>query len=139
MVRVERVRGAPDACGYQIRLGRSPIDAIRSGTSIAAALPGTADRVDDIERGRFADLPALGTHPLVDIEVRRAPPTVVEGDSPVAPLDGAGLATGRSAGHRAPTVPPSTTKAEPTAMRHWPRAWRRPRNMADMVFSSITR
>jgi imidazolonepropionase-like amidohydrolase len=65
--------------GYQVRLGQSPVDAIRSATTEAAALLGWDDRVGAIQAGRFADLVVVGADPLVDIDVLRAPLAVVKG------------------------------------------------------------
>ena len=65
--------------GYQVRLGQTPADAIRSATLTAAELMGWEDRVGSITAGRFADLVAVERDPLVDVEVLRRPSTVVKG------------------------------------------------------------
>jgi imidazolonepropionase-like amidohydrolase len=70
--------------GYQVRLGQSPLDAIRSATIVAAELMGWEDRVGSLRVGRFADLVAFDADPLMDIEVLRRPRTVVKGGVPVA-------------------------------------------------------
>jgi imidazolonepropionase-like amidohydrolase len=71
--------------GYQVRLGQTPLDAIRSATIAAAELMGWEDRVGSVQPGRFADLVALGADPLDDIELLRSPVAVVKGGSLVAP------------------------------------------------------
>ena len=65
--------------GYQVRLGQTPLDALRSATTWAAALLGWSGRVGAVAPGRFADLVALPADPLVDIEVLRRPAAVVKG------------------------------------------------------------
>ena len=65
--------------GYQVRLGQSPLEAVRSATIVAAELLGWDDRVGSVRPGRFADLVAFGADPLVDIEALRTPSTVVKG------------------------------------------------------------
>ncbi len=69
--------------GYQVRLGQSPLDAVRSATIVAAELMGWEDQVGSLRAGRFADLVALDADPLEDIEVLRRPRTVVKGGVPV--------------------------------------------------------
>ena len=59
--------------GYQVRLGQSPLEAIRSATIVAAELMGWEDRVGSLAAGRFADLVAVDADPLLDIEVLRRP------------------------------------------------------------------
>ncbi|HYH93617.1 MAG TPA: amidohydrolase family protein [Candidatus Saccharimonadales bacterium] len=70
--------------GYQVRLGQTPLDAIRSATAWAADCLGWEDRVGSIAPGRFADLVALPGDPLGDIEVLRRPSGVVQGGLVVA-------------------------------------------------------
>ncbi len=65
--------------GYQVRLGQSPLDAIRSATIGAAELMGWEDVVGALRPGRFADLVAVTSDPLVDVEVLRAPAAVMKG------------------------------------------------------------
>ncbi len=65
--------------GYQVRLGQTPLEAIRSATVVAAELMGWEDRVGSLGAGRYADLVAVETDPLLDIEVMRRPATVVKG------------------------------------------------------------
>jgi len=70
--------------GYQVRAGQSPLDAIRSATTSAAALMGWEDRVGSLTPGRYADLVVLPADPLADVEVLRRPLAVVKGGAPVA-------------------------------------------------------
>jgi imidazolonepropionase-like amidohydrolase len=70
--------------GYQVRLGQTPLAAIRSATVGAAALMGWDDRVGALVPGRFADLVVLPADPLADIEVLRTPAAVVKGGVRVA-------------------------------------------------------
>lgn len=65
--------------GYQVRLGQTPLDALRSATSWAAACLGWSERVGTVAPGRFADLVALPADPLAEIEVLRRPVAVVKG------------------------------------------------------------
>ena len=65
--------------GYQVRLGQTPLEAIRSATTTAAACIGREDRVGSLAPGRFADLVVLPSDPLDDIEVLRRPTAVVKG------------------------------------------------------------
>jgi imidazolonepropionase-like amidohydrolase len=69
--------------GYQVRLGQTPLQALRSATLTAAELMGWEDRVGSLRPGRFADLVASTADPLEDIEVLRRPATVVKGGSRV--------------------------------------------------------
>ncbi len=69
--------------GYQVRLGQSTVEAIRSATIVAAELMGWEDRVGSVQVGRYADLVAVDADPLVDIEVLRGPASVVKGGVPV--------------------------------------------------------
>lgn len=62
--------------GYQVRHGQTPIDAIRSATTSAAALLDWSDRVGALATGRFADFVVLPEDPLADIEVLRRPDAV---------------------------------------------------------------
>ena len=70
--------------GYQVRLGQSPLDAIRSATVVAAELMGRERDLGSLAPGRFADLVVLQRDPLDDIEVLRTPTLVVKGGAPVA-------------------------------------------------------
>jgi imidazolonepropionase-like amidohydrolase len=70
--------------GYQVRLGQTPLDAIRSATVAAATLMGWDDRVGTLRPGRFADLVVVAADPLQDVEVLRTPRSVLKGGVPVA-------------------------------------------------------
>ena len=54
---------------HEVRLGMSPIEAIRSATTVAAELMGTAGRAGVVERGSWADLVAVAGDPLKDVSV----------------------------------------------------------------------
>ena len=69
--------------GYQVRLGQSPLEAIRSATVVAAECMGWDDLVGSLQAGRFADLVAFATDPLVDVETLRSPAAVIKGGEQV--------------------------------------------------------
>ena len=69
--------------GYQVRLGQTPLEAIRSATVVAAECMGWEDRVGSLAPGRFADLVALPSDPLQDVETLRSPLLVIKGGEPV--------------------------------------------------------
>jgi imidazolonepropionase-like amidohydrolase len=69
--------------GYQVRLGQTPLEAIRSATVVAAELMGWEDRVGSLQAGRYADLVAVDADPMADVEVMRRPRSVVKGGVPV--------------------------------------------------------
>jgi imidazolonepropionase-like amidohydrolase len=52
---------------YYVQYGMSPIQAIRTGTSVAAELLGWADQVGTIEPGKWADIVGVSGDPLKDI------------------------------------------------------------------------
>ncbi len=54
---------------HEVRLGMSPIEAIRSATTVAAELLGLAGKAGVIEPGAFADLVAVPGDPLKDVGV----------------------------------------------------------------------
>jgi imidazolonepropionase-like amidohydrolase len=51
-----------------VKLGMTPLQAIRSATVDAAQLLGIEDRVGTIEAGKFADLIAVSADPLEDVK-----------------------------------------------------------------------
>jgi len=65
--------------GYQVRLGQTPAEAIRSATMTAAECLGWEDRVGSVAAGRFADLVAVEVDPLSEIDVLRRPASVMKG------------------------------------------------------------
>jgi imidazolonepropionase-like amidohydrolase len=54
--------------GLMVEGGMSPMDAIRSATSVAAGFLGIQDRLGSIEPGKLADIIAVEGDPLADIE-----------------------------------------------------------------------
>lgn len=62
-----------------VRLGMTPLEAIRTATSVAAECLGWADRVGSLEVGRFADLVAVEGDPLEDVRVLARPVVVARG------------------------------------------------------------
>jgi imidazolonepropionase-like amidohydrolase len=64
---------------YMVRHGMTPLAAIRSATTIAAALMGWSDRVGSLQPGRWADLVAVDGDPLSDITALERPAAVVQG------------------------------------------------------------
>ncbi len=52
---------------YYVQYGMTPMQAIRSGTSVPAELLGWSDKVGTIEAGKWADIVAVGGDPLKDI------------------------------------------------------------------------
>lgn len=59
-------------------IGMTPMQAIRSATSVAAALIGWEDRVGSLVQGRFADLVAVPADPLRDLRVLESIPFVMK-------------------------------------------------------------
>jgi imidazolonepropionase-like amidohydrolase len=62
-----------------VRLGLSPLEAIRSATVVAAECLGWSDRVGSLAVGRFADLVAVDGDPLADVTVLERPVVVAKG------------------------------------------------------------
>jgi imidazolonepropionase-like amidohydrolase len=54
---------------HEVRLGMSPIEAIRSATTVAAELLGTSGRAGVVAAGAWADLVAVPGDPLSDVSV----------------------------------------------------------------------
>jgi imidazolonepropionase-like amidohydrolase len=52
---------------YYVQYGMTPMQAIRSGTSVTAELLGWSDKVGTVEAGKWADLVAVSGDPLKDI------------------------------------------------------------------------
>jgi imidazolonepropionase-like amidohydrolase len=52
-----------------VRYGMTPMEAIRSATSVAAELFGWQYQVGTVEAGKFADIVAVAGDPLADIDV----------------------------------------------------------------------
>ena len=50
-----------------VEWGMTPMQAIRSGTVVPAELLGWSDKVGTVERGKWADIVAVGGDPLKDI------------------------------------------------------------------------
>jgi imidazolonepropionase-like amidohydrolase len=53
--------------GYMVQYGMTPMQAIQSATTVAAALLGESQNLGEIAPGRFADLAAVGGDPLQDV------------------------------------------------------------------------
>ena len=70
--------------GYQVRLGQSPLEAIRSATMSDAELMGWSDRVGSLAVGRYADLVVVGSDPTEDVDALMAPLAVVKSGRRVA-------------------------------------------------------
>jgi imidazolonepropionase-like amidohydrolase len=66
-------------CAWYIRCGMSPLDAIRTATTVAAEAMGWSERVGSLAVGRFADLVAVAGDPLEDITELERPIAVVKG------------------------------------------------------------
>jgi imidazolonepropionase-like amidohydrolase len=64
---------------YQVKYGMTPMQAIRSATTVAAELIGWGDRVGAIEPGRFADLIAVPGDPLEDVDALTEVEVVIKG------------------------------------------------------------
>ena len=62
-----------------VQRGMTPMDAIRSATSVAAQYMGWSDRVGSVAPGRFGDLIAVKGDPLHDIRRLETVSAVVKG------------------------------------------------------------
>ena len=66
----------------------TPIEAIRTATTVAAEAMGWSDRVGSLAVGRYADLVAVDGDPLEDVTVLERPVAVVKGGGPIlAPVE----------------------------------------------------
>jgi imidazolonepropionase-like amidohydrolase len=66
-----------------VKLGLTPIEAIRAATTTAAELMAWQDSVGSIENGRFADIIAVDGDPLADISVLQHVAVVIKGGTQV--------------------------------------------------------
>jgi imidazolonepropionase-like amidohydrolase len=64
---------------YMVRHGQTPIDAIRSATTVAAELLGWTDRVGSTRPGTYADLVAVNGDPLAEISMLEKVDFVMKG------------------------------------------------------------
>ncbi|MGH2596737.1 MAG: amidohydrolase family protein [Actinomycetota bacterium] len=64
---------------YMVRLGMTPMEAIRSATVVAAELMGWQDRVGSIAPGKLADMIAVEGDPLDDVSVLEDVALVMKG------------------------------------------------------------
>ncbi|MEK7668324.1 MAG: amidohydrolase family protein [Gemmatimonadota bacterium] len=53
--------------GYMVRYGMTPMQAIKSATTVAAELLGQQANLGSVAAGRYADLIAVSGDPLADI------------------------------------------------------------------------
>ena len=65
--------------GVMVERGMSPMDAIKSATSLPAEHFGVSDDIGAIETGRYGDLIAVKGDPLTDIDVMRNVDVVIKG------------------------------------------------------------
>jgi imidazolonepropionase-like amidohydrolase len=68
-----------------VRLGLSPMAAIKAATASAAQLLGLAQEIGTIEPGKVADLVAVSSNPLTDIRVLERIGFVMQGGRVVKP------------------------------------------------------
>jgi imidazolonepropionase-like amidohydrolase len=71
---------------YEVRLGMSPIEAIRSATTVAAELLGWQGKAGVIEKDAFADLVAVPGDPLKDVSILSKIDWVMKAGQVVRPL-----------------------------------------------------
>ncbi|MFQ5982869.1 MAG: amidohydrolase family protein [Woeseiaceae bacterium] len=64
---------------YMVEWGMTPMEAIKSATSVAAHYMGWDDEIGSIKRGYFADIVAVEGDPLTDIRVLEYVDTVIKG------------------------------------------------------------
>jgi imidazolonepropionase-like amidohydrolase len=67
----------------------SPLDAIRTATTVAAEAMGWSERVGSLAVGRYADLVAVAGDPLDDLIELERPMAVVKGGGQVFEAPGA--------------------------------------------------
>jgi imidazolonepropionase-like amidohydrolase len=70
--------------GHEVRLGMTPIEAIRTATTNAAELLGLSGQIGTIEKGAYADLVAAPGDPLADVGVLAKVDWVMKGGRVVA-------------------------------------------------------
>jgi len=75
---------------WYLRCGMSPIDTIRTATTVAAEAMGWSDRVGSLAVGRYADLVAVEGDPLDDLTALERPMAVAKGGRLVFEALGAG-------------------------------------------------
>lgn len=75
---------------YMVRWGMTPMQAIQSATSVAAALLRWDKEVGAVAPGRYADLVAVAGDPIADIRALEAPAAVMKGG---ALVEGVGALT----------------------------------------------
>ncbi|HLN58010.1 MAG TPA: amidohydrolase family protein [Thermoanaerobaculia bacterium] len=71
---------------YEVKLGMTPIEAIRSATTVAAELLGWQGKAGVVEKDAFADLVAVPGDPLKDVSVLSKIDWVMKGGQVVKPL-----------------------------------------------------
>jgi imidazolonepropionase-like amidohydrolase len=71
---------------HEVRLGMTPIEAIRSATTVAAELLGWQGQAGVIQKGSFADLAAVPGDPLKDVAVLSRIDWVMKAGQVVRPL-----------------------------------------------------
>jgi len=76
-----------------VKLGMTPLEALRTQTVDAAELLGWADRVGTLDPGRFADVIAVDGNPLVDIGALERVRFVMKGGAVVKAASVTGVST----------------------------------------------
>jgi imidazolonepropionase-like amidohydrolase len=74
---------------YLVRLGMTPVQALRSATAVSAELMGWQDQIGSIEPGKFADIIAVPGNPLTDITALERVQFVMKGGVIVRNAEGA--------------------------------------------------
>ena len=70
---------------YMVRFGMTPMQAIQSATTVAAAALGKGGDVGSLAPGHFADMIAVRGDPLTDVSVLENVVAVIKGGKPVPP------------------------------------------------------